>query len=1073
MAVSLGQFVENLTKSGILTADELSSFQQSIPPEKRPADAQALARALIQAKKLTKYQAQAIYRGKTKGLVLGDYVVLDQLGQGGMGVVYKAQHRMMERVVALKVLTPGAVRKQESVERFFREVKAAARLSHPNIVTAHDAREHEGTHCLVMEYVDGRDLSEIVSEHGPLSIEEAVNCIIQAAKGLEYAHSEGVIHRDIKPANLLLDRNGTIKILDMGLARIFESGEAGGPDRLTDSGQVMGTYDYMAPEQSDSTYDADHRSDVYSLGCTLYRLLTDSTPFQGETPIQIVFAHHERPIPSLRDARPEVPAELDDAFCRMVAKRPEDRYQSMTEVIAALETCVSWERHPVASQPDRESALTAFLAGLSKPPADATEKRAKAPKETIKSNVDVETSEFWKKLLPGDRPALVKYGIVAGAVVAFFSILGLLYVLVGGGDKGAAPTNAEAKKSPVGGLLSPDAPPPAVAPFDLDQANKHQQAWAEYLGVPVERDFDLPGGVKLTMLLIPPGEFLMGSRAEEQERFLQEAKALSGSFARKAINHIPSEVPQHRVRITRPFYLGKYEVTQAQWEAVMDNNPSRFKHKSSRPVEEVSWDDCQLLLEKLNELHEQEAMKFVLPTEAQWEYACRAGTTTFWHFGDNEVVLEDHAWVATNADSMTHPVGQLKPNPWGLYDVYGNVWEWCADSYGKDYYTYSSPNDPTGPTGHTTRVFRGGAWCVTSVGCRAAHRSSHSPHFHSERLGFRLASVLADDVVNAKLESKVDAVWPTNGASKQTPLPAIAPFNEAEAKQHQAAWADNLGVPLEITNSIGMKFRLIPPGEFMMGSSEEEIAELLKEAEEDVMLDQDWARRVRSEGLQRRVRITRPFFLGLHEVTAGQFKAFVEATGYQTDAERDGRGGKVLVDRVFEQKPEFIWRYADFERVRHHPVIHVTWNDAVAFCVWLSGQEKQMYELPTEAEWEFSCRSGSTARWCFGDNEAELSQYGWYGDQTLMPVGRKLPNSFGIFDMYGNAHEWCLDWFSFDYSSVSPEDDPEGPSLGSGRVVRGGSFLNPVFDVRSAFRVGIEPTDRFNNLGFRVKRSLP
>ncbi|NQT13615.1 MAG: serine/threonine protein kinase, partial [Planctomycetes bacterium] len=251
MPLTLEQFIENLTSSGLFSADELSAFQESLAPEKRPHDAQGLARELIRAKRLTKYQAEAVYRGRTKGLVFGEYTILERIGAGGMGQVFKARHRTMERVVALKMLPPKAMKSPEAIKRFHQEVRTAAKLTHPNIVIAYDASEHEGIHYLVMEHVDGYDLANVVAQRGPFSVPQAVDCIVQAGKGLEHAHSEGVVHRDIKPGNLLLDRKGTVKILDMGLARIFEGNPSDGRDHLTDSGQVMGTCDYMAPEQAE------------------------------------------------------------------------------------------------------------------------------------------------------------------------------------------------------------------------------------------------------------------------------------------------------------------------------------------------------------------------------------------------------------------------------------------------------------------------------------------------------------------------------------------------------------------------------------------------------------------------------------------------------------------------------------------------------------------------------------------------------------------------------------------------------------------------------------------------------
>ncbi len=336
MTVSRNQFLSLLDESGIFSAKDVIALQESqVDSSESALD---LARALVKNKKLNEFQIKMILQHKGDRLVLGDYLILREIGAGGMGKVYLAEHRRMKRKVALKTLPAKIALDEESIGRFHREVQAAAKLTHPNIVTAYDAGEAKGISYFVMEYVDGINLSDLVKEYGVLQVDVAVNYIIQAAKGLGFAHSEGIIHRDIKPANLLLDLKGTVKILDMGLARIDNLEPSDVPvTQLTESGSVKGTVDYMAPEQAQNTHAADARSDIYSLGCSLYYLLTSRVMYPADSFIKKILAHLEQPVPSLQKQRPEVPAELDSVFQKMVSKDPADRYNSIVELIEALE----------------------------------------------------------------------------------------------------------------------------------------------------------------------------------------------------------------------------------------------------------------------------------------------------------------------------------------------------------------------------------------------------------------------------------------------------------------------------------------------------------------------------------------------------------------------------------------------------------------------------------------------------------------------------------------------------------------------------------------------------------------
>ncbi|HEY7159261.1 MAG TPA: protein kinase [Gemmataceae bacterium] len=335
--LSREEFLQDLKDSGLFSPADL---EKSVASE--PGDGEALAQRLIAAGKLTRFQASAVLQKRFEELVIGNYQVLDRLGAGGMGTVFKARHRRMKRVVALKLLSRKVAESERFVQRFQREVEAVAQLSHPNIVMAYDADEAKAGHFLVMEFVDGRDLATEVQKRGPLPVAEVVDGIAQAARALEYAHGQGIIHRDIKPANLLRDVHGVVKVADLGLARFNEHFDRHEEmTALTQAGSIMGTVDFMPPEQALGLTTIDHRADIYSLGCTLYFLLTGEPPYKGPTMMAILLKHREGSIPSLGSARRDVPAALDEIFRRMVAKKPEDRPAVMSEVVRALETLTS------------------------------------------------------------------------------------------------------------------------------------------------------------------------------------------------------------------------------------------------------------------------------------------------------------------------------------------------------------------------------------------------------------------------------------------------------------------------------------------------------------------------------------------------------------------------------------------------------------------------------------------------------------------------------------------------------------------------------------------------------------
>jgi CheY-like chemotaxis protein/tRNA A-37 threonylcarbamoyl transferase component Bud32 len=371
--LSRQELLDLLQASNLLSAEDLKRAG-SIDAQ---SDGRLLAKALVAAGMLTQFQMDEVVNRRVDRLQIGNYDVLDKLGTGGTGTVFKARHRRMKRVVALKVLARNLCKDKSFVQRFQREIETIAQLSHPNIVMAYDADEAKIGHYLVMEFVPGQDLTSMVQKQGPLPLAEALHCTLQAARGLAYVHEQGMIHRDIKPANLLRDGAGRVKVTDLGLARF--SANAGGAvnvNSLTQAGGVLGSVDYMSPEQALDSTTIDQRSDIYSLGATLYYLLAGRAPYPGQTMMETLLKHRDAPIPSVAALRGDIPPAVDDILRRMMAKTVDERYQSMSDVVRDLEAMQATLRPGAAAAPLAQAADSAAGSGLPRVPRDTIFPRA-------------------------------------------------------------------------------------------------------------------------------------------------------------------------------------------------------------------------------------------------------------------------------------------------------------------------------------------------------------------------------------------------------------------------------------------------------------------------------------------------------------------------------------------------------------------------------------------------------------------------------------------------------------------------------------------------------------------------
>jgi formylglycine-generating enzyme required for sulfatase activity len=501
-------------------------------------------------------------------------------------------------------------------------------------------------------------------------------------------------------------------------------------------------------------------------------------------------------------------------------------------------------------------------------------------------------------------------------------------------------------------------------------------------------------GTGIELLLVPPGKYQRGASVGDGDAESDEK-------------------PAHYVMLTQPFYLGRYEVTQAQWQAAMGSNPSTRSKDTQAPVETVSHDDIFKFNQKTG---------LRLPTEAEWEYACRAGSMNA-RYGELDAI----AWYAANSGSTTRPVGQKRANALGFHDMLGNVWEWCSDWYSDSGYARCSGGvvDPIGPSTGDSRVMRGGS-CYSDFGlCRASNRNGGGPANRNISVGFRASRTLGFSVPSSPLPSSSESAPPTKSAA--TP-DARLPWAEVLEQQPDAAVVTDANLRAEIERTglpwrvkdkgTGIELLLVPPGKYQRGASVRD---------GDALSDQKPAHDVM---------LTQPFYLGRYEVTQAQWQAVMGST--PSTKSKDPQA----------------------------PVETVSHDDIANF------NQKTGLRLPTEAEWEYACRAGSTAA-----RYGELDAVAWHSGNsgsTTHPVGQKRANALGFHDMLGNVWEWCSDWYSdSEYARCAGGVvDPTGPSTGEFRVLRGDAYHANGRSCRASARFGgAWPTHRWGFFGFRAARN--
>ena len=698
-----------------------------------------------------------------QGKSINGYTLKHLLGKGGMAEVWYAENSI-EKAAAVKILREDFSHNPDIVDRFKNEAKVMVKLSHANIRQVYDYGDIGGRPAIVMEYLEGDDLKARMKNGERFSEQQLVKWWNQMVAALNYTHAKGIVHRDIKPSNIFIDTEDNVRLLDFGIAKIKESISS------TQTGSTLGTLLYMSPEQIDDVKHVDYRTDVYSLAVTFVHLLTGKAPYDATTTsdYQIRKSIVEKPLDLTA-----LPATWSGFLTPYLAKDREQRPALKPFVVAASSgigldsfggegTIIDSPKKPgpkpqpkpsptpkgpTGGKPKRTVfwvalaalAIVGVVIGVS----------SKSGKEVVTQQDEVITREVTEDSTAMVRPVdsdtvslsnqeqenPVEAKTATSAAVTLTSNVAEAQLTIDGQDYGAFGKTKKQVMELDYGTHQVEATAEGYDDYskkiNVSESRTAFKVEMKSKAAPVQETKNAnssfsstplsftANGVSFKMLPVEGGTFTMGATAEQ------------GSDA------YDDEKPAHSVTLSS-YYMGETEVTQALWQAVMGSNPSNVKG-NNLPVESVSWDDCQTFINMLNQLLAGQlgGKRFALPTEAQWEYAARGGKHSKGYKYSGSNTLGNVAWYWDNNGGTTHAVGTKQANELGLYDMSGNVWEWCSDWYGD--YGSSAQTDPTGPATGSHRVYRGGSWFSDARGCRVSNRLNSSPGNAFDILGLRLS----------------------------------------------------------------------------------------------------------------------------------------------------------------------------------------------------------------------------------------------------------------------------------------------------------------------------------------------
>ncbi|MCO6454383.1 MAG: SUMF1/EgtB/PvdO family nonheme iron enzyme [Pirellulaceae bacterium] len=1126
-------------------ASEAAALEDGSDTELAAADLPSRAVAANQPE-LAPTLEQPPASGQEHSSRIGPYKLLQQLGEGGMGSVYLAeQDRPVKRRVALKVIKAG-MDSARVIARFEQERQALALMDHPHIAKVLDAGTTDsGRPYFVMELVKGVAITDYCDRER-LSVIQRLELFLPVCQAVQHAHQKGIIHRDLKPSNVIValyDNRPVPKVIDFGVAKAMHQ-KLTERTMFTEVGSIVGTLEYMAPEQAElNNLDIDTRADIYSLGVLLYQLLTGSPPLNAAQLRSVGFAEMLRLIREVEPPKPstklltsvDLPAiaarrtleprrltsvvagELDWIVMKALEKERNRRYETASALAFDIERFLANE--PVLASPPSASyrlrkfcrrnklvlaaatvVSVALLAGsmgtawqavlASQEARRAAEAERAAEENAARTRQVIERfliqigDDQWARV-PGFEHLRVE--MVEQAVHGYRQLLARkpddpalrndaalalrraanLYRMMNRFEA-ALPLYDDSLKlqaALVAEFPERDAYLVRLVDCQLDQANALQRVRGPAAAIPGYRQAYETARQARTQSPHGVGPRLAEARAavELGEVLAQEGQwneGLSLAEAGAQTLSLYAEPPRSSGRVLAVFAwntTSRIARDAQQFDAARNANRQTLTLARSLLADDPQDPNARFvlaaalletsLLEGLLQSDDAELLRLLdeaagLLRALSTEYGSTAANQrklaeVLTQRGEVHLAGARLADAEADAESAVALLSALSRESYGasIYDEHlgaaGDLRGRIADAHG----------DHLAARRWWELALRRSAWAL------AASPADGELHDQLQQLEQRLAT------------------WPPDA-----PPPARVPFEPAQARQHQQAWADYLRVPVEYENSLGMKFVLLPPGEFTMGGSNAEIAAHLAAVSPD---NAHLRNCIQSERPPRQVLLSQPIYIGTREVTQGQYAALMgkNPSYYAPNGE-----GQAAVSGLSNSS---------------HPVESITWLAAAEFCQRLSEEEGLQpwyshasgavtmldgtgYRLPTEAEWEFACRAGSPLGSGPDDSEQNLPRHGWFernSDDRTHVVGELAANPLGLYDLRGNVWEWVQDWWSarsVDAPSRGQAINPDGPRTGDLRVVRGGGYHNPALSCRASHRYAFQPTGSFRGIGFRV-----